>query len=100
MKPWAKFHQNLSLSETISNFPFVFGPQSVWLPNIYRKTCFSETDLGIAPQAEYNSYPPLVWPLGCPHKMPKRLTKNILKKLKRKMWVKAQPGFTLGVDAF
>ena len=50
MKPLAKFHQNPSLSNKISNFPFVCGPQSVWLPNIW-KNAFFGNGLGNCPTA-------------------------------------------------
>ena len=47
---------------------------------------FSGTVLGVVPQPAQDSYPPLVWPQSCSDKVPKGLSKNILKKFKRKMW--------------
>ena len=65
---------------------------------IYRKTRFLETDLGIAPQPAQDLDRPLVWPQGYSHKMPKCLSKNILKKLKTKIGGKVPSGSTFAGD--
>ena len=106
MKPWAKFHQNPSLSKKISNFPFVCGSRDLGIrPGQAAQTSlskiisrFSEPDLGVVPQPAHDSYPPLVWPKSCSHKVPKGLSKNICKELKRKMWAKLPSGSTFAGD--
>ena len=52
----------------------------------------------VSPQPAQDSYPPLVWPQSCSYKVPKGLSKNILKKLKRKMWAKLPSGSTFAGD--
>ena len=59
---------------------------------------FSGTVLGVVPQPAQVSYPPLVWPQSCLHKVPEGLSKNILKKSKRKMWAKLSSRSTFAGD--
>ena len=93
-----KFHENRQrLKKSNSHLCGDFNPFGCL---IYTKLRFLETDFGIAPQPAQDSDQPLVWPKGCSHKVPKGLSKNILKKLKRKMWGKLPPGFSCLVVIF